>query len=196
MNVKNFLIKNKVTLAWILVLFAFRWSFADHYRVPTGSMLPTIHLGDHILTNKMAYDFKLPFTEMSLTKTGEPKRGDVMVFIYPNDESINFVKRVIGLPGETLKIESNKLYINNEELNEDYLPIESRTAIYLHQFEVTIPEDMYFVMGDNRENSLDSRYWGFVPRKNVKGKAFKVLWNISFNNIVPHLDIMRVGAKL
>lgn len=196
MNVKNFLNRNKSTLAWVLVLFAFRWSFADHYRVPTGSMLPTIQLGDHILTNKMAYDFKLPFTEMSLTKTGEPKRGDVMVFIYPKDESINFVKRVIGLPGETLKIENNRLYINNEELDEAYLPPEGRVAIYQHQLEVTIPEDMYFVMGDNRENSLDSRYWGFVPRKNVKGKALEVLWNISFNEIVPHIDIMRIGAKL
>lgn len=196
MNVKNFLNRNKSTLAWILVLFAFRWSFADHYRVPTGSMLPTIQLGDQILTNKMAYDFKLPFTEVSLTKTGEPKRGDVMVFIYPKDESINFVKRVIGLPGETLKIENNRLYINDDEVDESYLPTAARNLIYQHQFEITIPEDMYFVMGDNRENSLDSRYWGFVPRKNVKGKAIAVLWNISFNEIVPHIDIMRTGAKL
>lgn len=196
MNVKNFLNRNKSTLAWILVLVAFRWSFADHYRVPTGSMLPTIQLGDHILTNKMAYDFKLPFTEWSLTKTAEPRRGDVLVFMYPKDEAINFVKRVIGLPGETLKIENNKLYINDEELGEEYLPTAARTAIYQQQFEVTIPEDMYFVMGDNRENSLDSRYWGLVPRKNVKGKAIGVLWNISFNEIVPHIDIMRTGAKL
>ena len=196
MNVKQFLNKNKSTIAWVLVLFAFRWSFADHYRVPTGSMLPTIQIGDHILTNKMAYDFKLPFTEVSLTKTGEPKRGDVMVFIYPKDESINFVKRVIGLPGETLKIENNRLYINDEEVDENYLPSAARNLIYQHQFEITIPENMYFVMGDNRENSLDSRYWGFVPRKNVKGKAIEVLWNISFNDIVPHIDIMRTGTKL
>ncbi len=196
MNVKQFLNKNKSTIAWVLVLFAFRWSFADHYRVPTGSMLPTIQIGDHILTNKMAYDFKLPFTEVSLTKPGEPKRGDVMVFIYPKDESINYVKRVIGLPGETLKIENNRLYINDEEVDENYLPSAARNLIYQHQFEITIPENMYFVMGDNRENSLDSRYWGFVPRKNVKGKAIEVLWNISFNDIVPHIDIMRTGTKL
>lgn len=196
MNVKGFLIKNKSTIAWILILFAFRWSFADHYRVPTGSMLPTIQLGDHILTNKMAYDFKLPFTEVSLSKTGEPVRGDVMVFIYPVDESVNFIKRVIGLPGETLKIENNKIYINNELLDEDYLSQEARVAVYQHQFEINIPEDMYFVMGDNRENSLDSRYWGLVPRKNVKGKAIGVLWNISFTEFVPHIDIMRTGKKL
>lgn len=196
MNVKSFLLKHKSTLMWILALFAFRWSFADHYRVPTGSMLPTIQLGDHVFTNKMAYDFKIPFTEISLTHTGEPKRGDVMVFLFPKDESINFVKRVIGLPGETLKIENNKVYINNAELNETYLPESTRHIIYEHQMEVIIPHDMYFVMGDNRENSLDSRYWGLVPRKNIKGKATGILWNISFSEIIPQMDLKRIGAKL
>lgn len=196
MNVKCFLSKNKSTIAWILILFAFRWSFADHYRVPTGSMLPTIQLGDHILTNKMAYDFKIPYTEIRLTKTGEPAHGDVIVFLYPKDESVNFVKRVVGLPGETLKIEDNKIYINNELLNEEYLPEQVKNIIYQHQFEIQIPKDMYFVMGDNRENSLDSRYWGFVPRKNIKGKAFKVLWNISFNEYIPQIDFMRTGESL
>ncbi|MEQ1723936.1 MAG: signal peptidase I [Pseudobdellovibrio sp.] len=196
MNVKSFLLKHKSTLVMILALFTFRWSFADHYRVPTGSMLPTIQFGDHVFTNKMAYDFKIPFTEISLAHTGEPKRGDVMVFLFPKDESVNFVKRVIGLPGETLKIENNKIYINGTELDETYLPEAARHIIYEHQFEVNIPQDMYFVMGDNRENSLDSRYWGLVPRKNVKGKASGVLWNISFNEIIPSVNLTRIGARL
>lgn len=179
MNVKRFLTNNKSTFAWILILFAFRWSFADHYVVPSGSMLPTIQLGDHILTNKMAYNFKIPFTEISLASTNEPARGDVVVFLYPQDESVNFVKRVIGLPGETLKIENNKIYIDGVELSEPYLTEEIQKSIYQHQIEIKIPADQYFVMGDNRTNSYDSRYWGLVPRKNIKGKAMAVLLNIS-----------------
>lgn len=179
MNVKSFLNRHKSTALMIIALLAFRWSFADHYRVPTGSMLPTIQIGDDIFTNKMAYDFRIPFTEWKLARTSDPQRGDIVVFNYPVDETINFVKRVIGLPGDALKIQDNKITINEVELDETYLPPELKNRIYEHQIEVVIPPDMYFVMGDNRANSLDSRYWGFVPRKNIKGKAQKVLWNVS-----------------
>jgi signal peptidase I len=196
MNIKSFLLKNLSTITGIILLLAFRWSFADQYRVPTGSMLPTIHLGDHILTNKMAYDFKIPFTELRLARTNEPVRGDVIVFLYPKDESINFVKRVIGLPGETLKIENNKIFINNVQLDEKYLPVEMQNITYEHQFEIKIPKDMYFAMGDNRPNSLDSRYWGLVPRRNIKGKALGVLWNISFDSVLPEIDLFRTGHKI
>ena len=196
MNVKNFLNKHKSTICGVIILFAFRWSFADHYRVPTGSMLPTIQLGDHIFTNKLAYDFKVPFTNLNIFRTSEPQRGDVMVFLYPKNESINYVKRVIGLPGETFKIEDNQIYINGNKLKEHYLTEEAQHAHYQHQIEIKIPQDMYFMMGDNRENSSDSRYWGLVPRKNVKGKALRVLWNISFNEILPTIDIWRTGKSL
>ena len=196
MNVKSYLVKNRSTILMVLILVAFRWSFADQYRVPTGSMLATIQLGDHVLTNKMAYDFRIPFTEMKLARTEEPKRGDIIVFRYPKDESVNFVKRVIGLPGETLKIENNKIYVNNEMLNEAYLTPEMRNVIYDQEFEVKIPADNYFVMGDNRSNSLDSRYWGFVPRDNIKGKAMGVLWNISFNDLIPNMMLNRIGHSL
>lgn len=189
MNVKSFLNKNKSTLTAIMLLLAFRWSFADQYRVPTGSMLPTIHLGDHLLTNKMAYDFKIPFTDLKVARTNDPYRGDVIVFKFPKDESVNFVKRVIGLPGEKLKIQDNKIYINEVELVESYLPNESRNLTYEDLNEITIPEDMYFVMGDNRSNSYDSRYWGFVPRKNLKGKIVGSLWNIMF-------DVHRIGQVI
>lgn len=196
MNVKEILNKHKGTICAVIILFAFRWSFADHYRVPTGSMLPTIQLGDHIFTNKVAYDLKVPFTHWNLARVAEPARGDVMVFLYPKDESITYVKRVIGLAGEILKIEDNEIFIDGKKLDEPYLSEEARHAIYHHQIEIKIPKDMYFVMGDNRENSSDSRYWGLVPRKSVKGKALRVLWNISFNEVIPKIDIMRTGKGL
>lgn len=196
MKIHSFLSKNKSTILAIVLLFAFRWSFADHYRVPTGSMLPTIQLGDHLFTNKLAYDFKIPFTEWSLARTHEHKRGEIIVFLYPKDESINFVKRVIGLPGETLKITNNKIYINDVELEETYLPDSIRHIIYQHQFEVSIPKDHYFVMGDNRENSLDSRYWGLVPRKNIKGQAKIVLFNVMFTSLIPEMNLQRIGHAI
>ncbi|HWU42713.1 MAG TPA: signal peptidase I, partial [Bdellovibrio sp.] len=102
--IKKILNKNKGFLCGIFILLAMRWSFADQYRVPTGSMEPTIHVGDHIGTNKMAYDLKIPFTEKSLIKTGDPQRGDIVVFIWPGDEKTVFVKRLIGLPGDHLQI--------------------------------------------------------------------------------------------
>ncbi len=196
MKVKSFLSKHGSTVVGIFLLFAFRWSFADQYRVPSGSMLPTIHIGDHLFTNKMAYDFKIPFTDFKLARTGEPLRGDVAVFIYPKDESINFVKRIIGLPGETLKIENSKIFINNIELDEKYLSAEIKQSMSDTNLEIIIPTDMYFMMGDNRGNSYDSRYWGLVPRKNLKGKVLAVLWNISFPSIIPEIEILRIGKKI
>ncbi len=116
--------------------------------------------------------------------------------LYPQNESVNYVKRVIGLPGEVLKIEDNKIYINGRELSEDYLPLHERELIYRQGFEISIPKDMYFVMGDNRDNSYDSRYWGLVPRKNLKGKAVRVLWNITFDHILPEMSLFRTGIKI
>ncbi|MGZ3692361.1 MAG: signal peptidase I [Pseudobdellovibrio sp.] len=196
MNAISFFKKHKSSIAVVITLLAFRWSFADHYRVPTGSMLPTIQLGDDVLTNKMAYDFKIPFTSFNLARLNELHRGDVVVFKYPVDEKINFVKRVIGLPGETLKIENNKVYINNRELDETYLPEDQKNIIYEHELEIKIPPDQYFMMGDNRTNSLDSRYWGLVPRPNIKGKAMRVLWNITFNDLIPDMMLERIGRAL
>jgi signal peptidase I len=192
MNVKSFVRNNLSTFTLILILVAFRWSFADHYRVPSGSMLPTIEIGDHLLTNKMAYDLKLPFTSTTLWTFSEPKQGDVMVFKYPKDESLLFVKRVIALPKQTLTVTGGYVYINGKLLAETYLPAEVK-GFTEGEFEVTVPDDMYFVMGDNRLNSSDSRVWGFVPRQNIKGKAHRVLWNIEFNSFVPRMRLERIA---
>jgi signal peptidase I len=165
MNVKSYLRKHLSTVFMVLILVSFRWSFADQYRVPTGSMLPTIQIGDHLLTNKIAYDFRVPFTEHKLFRTGDPQRGDIIIFISPEDGKTNLVKRVVGIPGDSISGE-------------------------------IIPPDHYFVMGDNRSNSYDSRFWGFVPRENIKGKALGVLWNVTFPYMIPVLDLTRTGQPL
>jgi signal peptidase I len=197
MKIKSFFNKNKSTALTVLILFAFRWSFADHYRVPTESMYPTIKPGDHLLTNKMAYDFKLPFTDVVLAHNEGPKRGEVIVFLYPKDTSINFVKRVVGLPGETIRIHGHQVFINGFALEESYLTTEAQASFAVEgEFETVVPQDMYFVMGDNRGNSLDSRYWGFVPRSYIKGRALEVLYNVKLEGWVPTVDIQRILLPL
>jgi signal peptidase I len=179
----------------ILILVAFRWSFADQYRVPSGSMLPTIQLGDHVFVNKLAYDFRVPFTDVKVLRTGEPARGDIMVFISPEDQKTNLIKRVIGLPGDHLLIKGNKVFVNGKALAEPYVPSEPDQ----HSGEVLdfiVPADRYFMMGDNRNISWDSRYWGFVPRENITGRALEVLWNINFPHFVPQLDLTRTAKAL
>ena len=195
MNVKSLIRNNLSTITLIVLLVAFRWSFADHYRVPTGSMLPNIQIGDHLLTNKMAYDFKWPFTNTSVWTFSEPHQGDVIVFKYPKDESVLFVKRVIALPGQRLNITQGHVYVDGKRMAETYLPANLQ-GFTEGNFEITIPEKMYFVMGDNRLNSSDSRVWGFVPRKNIKGKATHVLWNIEFNSLLPRMRLERVATVI
>lgn len=207
--------KNRSFFLGIFMLLAFRWSFADQYRVPSGSMEPNIQIGDHLAVNKMAYDFKVPFTDRILLRLSEPQRGDVVVFKWPVDPSMIFVKRLIGLPGDRVHIENGFITVNGQTLEHITLnPAKDhdsyREHLGRHAFEVqrlpplardeardfVVPEESYFFMGDNRDNSLDSRAWGFVKREALKGKAIGVLWNIRFDRIFPRLDIRRVLAGL
>ncbi len=207
--------KNRSFLLGILVLFAVRWSFADQYRVPSESMFPQLHIGDHIGVNKMAYDLKVPFTNLSLQKISEPQRGDVIVFIWPGDNSSTFVKRLIGIPGDRIHIENGFVTINDKKLEEVSLEGAAGELLYDEHLEshtyhvqrvpriareqsidLVVPEGEYFFMGDNRDNSLDSRYWGFVKREALKGKVNFVLWNIRFDNILPDLELNRIGSKV
>lgn len=215
MKILDFIKKNKSFLVGVLVLLAFRWSFADQYRVPSGSMEPNIHVGDHIGVNKMAYDLKIPFTSTIIHRMSEPQRGDVVVFIWPGDQSSNFVKRLIGVPGDHIRIENGFLTINGHELAKIDLHREEQRQTYFetlgaHEFtvqrfpmwakteslDIDVPADSYFFMGDNRDDSLDSRAWGFVKREAIKGKALGVLWNIRFEDLLPKLDLARVLAPL
>ena len=195
----------------ILVVFLLRSFLMEPFRIPSGSMLPTLKIGDFILVNKFAYGVRLPIANIKIIETSEPKRGDVMVFRFPNDPSVNFIKRVIGLPGDKIEYRNKTLYINGKEIprkssNENYQIFEAGSRfVTTQQFDENldgvvhkvlldptrsqanlkfqkVPEGHYFVMGDNRDYSNDSRYWGFVPEKNIVGKAILVWFNWDVSN--------------
>jgi len=215
MKILDFIKKNKSFLLGLLILLAVRWSFADQYRVPSGSMEPNIHVGDHVGVSKVAYDLKIPFTHQVIHRMSEPRRGDIVVFEFPKDPSINFIKRLIGVPGDRIHIENGFITINGQELTKIDLNLNSGNQNYFetlgeHRFIVqrspfearsesldfVVPEDSYFFMGDNRDNSLDSRSWGFVKREAIKGKALGVLWNIRFDQTLPRMDLRRILSPL
>ena len=169
-------------IAVILALFI-RTFVVQAFKIPSGSMIPTLLVGDHILVNKFLYGIKLPFVNKTLIPISTPQRDDVIVFIYPLDESKDFIKRVIGLPGETLKMMDRKIYIDGKLYSDRYGVY---SDFHEQQFlspaksnfgPVKVPEGHLFVMGDNRDNSHDSRFWGFVPLESVKGKALIIYWS-------------------
>ena len=150
------------------------------YKIPSGSMLTTLLIGDHILVNKMAYLFN------------DPKNEDVIVFEYPMDPSKDFIKRVVGIPGDKIKIVNKQIYRNDKKIDETFARFSSYTTYYLdnnprdNMEEFIVPKGYYFVMGDNRDSSFDSRYWGFVNKKMIKGKAYIIYWSWHFK---PDFDI-------
>jgi signal peptidase I len=184
----------------ILIVFVLRSFIVEPFRIPSGSMLPSLHIGDFILVNKFKYGIRLPVINRKILPMGSPDRGDVMVFKYPVNPELNFIKRVVGLPGDTLSYVDKQLSINGvpvqveedgefefkqaklrgssalqftetiDESTHKILKDGSRKSRNLEQ--VIVPPGHYFVMGDNRDHSNDSRYWRFVPEANVVGKAF------------------------
>lgn len=183
---------------FFLVLL-FRSFIAEPFTIPSESMLPTLEVGDYIVVNKFSYGFRLPVIGTKIKEMNDPERGDVMVFKFPENPKINFIKRVVGLPGDTVKYENKRIYINGvkveeilKESSENLSSSQARLYIetldgvehatrkrlgspnYLTQSEWFVPEGHYFVMGDNRDNSNDSRFWGTVPDELVMGKAFAI----------------------
>jgi signal peptidase I len=169
-------------IAILLALFI-RTFVVQAFKIPSGSMKPTLLVGDHILVNKFLYGIKIPFTTKTLIPISEPERGDVIVFIYPVDPDKDFIKRVIGLPGDNIEILGEKVLINGKPYDDKYGFYSSkdhksaRVAEKSHIGPLTVPEGHLFVMGDNRNHSYDSRFWGFVPLPSVKGKAFIIYWS-------------------
>ncbi|MDR2874351.1 MAG: signal peptidase I [Methylobacillus sp.] len=188
----------------ILAVFLIRSFLVEPFKIPSGSMMPTLLTGDFILVNKFTYGLRVPLLNTTFIEIGHPQRGDVMVFHYPKDESKDYIKRVVGLPGDTIRYEGHSFTVNGQPLEAifegDY---EYDTAglniivakrykenlaghehdILLHDIpvnkngEFVVPSDCYFMMGDNRDNSEDSRVWGCAPEKNIVGKAFMIWWN-------------------
>jgi signal peptidase I len=204
----------------ILIVFLLRSFLVEPFRIPSGSMIPTLLVGDFILVNKFAYGIRLPIVNKKIVELGAPQRGDVMVFRYPEDPSVDYIKRVIGIPGDKVAYVNKRLSINGKELalqpSGEYLhrratfsrqfveaigdhrhnilveddapasvpfakqyPFRSNCSYNNDGFICTVPAGHYFVMGDNRDNSADSRVWGFVPDQNIVGKAFFIWFNFS-----------------
>ena len=177
-----------LVIAVILALFV-RTFVVQAFKIPTGSMENNLLIGDHLLVNKIVYGPEATGLERLLMPARDVRRGDVVVFKYPEDPERDFIKRIIGLPGETLEVRDKRVYINGKLLEEPYVhyleppsgPGEYNEVTSYDLRErygpVTIPADKYFAMGDNRDNSQDSRYWGFLPREYVKGRALLIYWS-------------------
>jgi signal peptidase I len=171
-----------IIIAVILALFI-RTFIIQAFKIPSGSMLPTLQIGDHILVNKFIYGVKLPYLNTNLIPVGEPVRDAIIVFRYPEEPDKDFIKRVIAVPGDVLEIRNKKVFVNHEPLEQQYavytdphlIPAQVNPRDNLGP--VTIPPDSYFVMGDNRDNSYDSRFWGFVDASEIRGKAFIIYWS-------------------
>ncbi len=178
----------------LLVVLLLRSFLVEPFQIPSGSMLPTLEVGDFILVNKFAYGLRLPVVDHKFVEIGEPERGDIMVFKFPVEPSINYIKRVVGTPGDHIRYEDKQLYVNDEpvetrfvarlqeeNLLEEILNDNTHRIYQTHERhdpnaegEWEVPEEHYFVVGDNRDNSKDSRYWGMVPDDHVVGRAFAI----------------------
>lgn len=188
----------------ILIVLVLRSFIVEPFRIPSGSMMPTLLVGDFILVNKFSYGIRLPVVNKKVIETGQPKRGDVVVFQYPENPSIDYIKRVVGLPGDRVGYKNKQIFINGQPVALSnlgtYIGTGSGTSMsgagmFQEQLgdanhkilvrpnspsangEIEVPAGHFFVMGDNRDNSRDSRIWGFLPEKYLKGKAFMIWMN-------------------
>lgn len=150
-------------------------------------MLPTLQIGDHLLVSKFIYGIRVPFTGQTLVPIKDPKHGDIIVFRFPKDRSIDYIKRVIGVPGDTFQVKNKKLFINGEQIEDPHAHFTSTMVLPAgvspkdNFGPITIPANKFFVMGDNRDNSSDSRFWGYVDDSDVLGKAIIIYWSWDIN---------------
>lgn len=184
----------KAILIAVLIALFIRTFIVQAFKIPSGSMKPTLLVGDWLLVNKFIYGVKLPILRSTIIPVGKPERGDTIVFIYPLDRSKDFIKRVIGIGGDTVEVRDKIVYVNEKPMDDPYgvhtdnlvIP---KTIQPRDQFgPVKVPEGSVFVMGDNRDQSYDSRFWGFVDLKDILGKAFIIYWSWDGNGHSPRWD--------
>ena len=205
----------------VLIVLILRSFLVEPFRIPSGSMMPTLLIGDFILVSKFSYGVRLPVLNTKIIELGEPEQGDVVVFRYPKNPSVDYIKRVIGLPGDRISYKDKKVYVNDKlmaqtsveiyqglgqgksmsealHLKENLNEIEHSILIRKGQLSIeasyVVPQGHYFVMGDNRDNSNDSRYWGTVPEENLVGKAFFVWMNWDLENTGVNFE--RIGTLI
>ncbi len=188
-----------IVTALILALLI-RTFVVQAFKIPSGSMEPTLLVGDHILVNKFIYGTELPFSHKRILAERAPRGGDVIVFEYPGDTSKDFIKRVVGTPGDVV-VEKNKVVYVNGKRTADFFTEHTDADVKPGNIDprdnfgpVVVPPGEYFVMGDNRDESYDSRYWGFVPMKYIKGEAFVIYWSWDGNAMRPRLG--RTGKAI
>jgi signal peptidase I len=170
----------------VLLALVIRTLIVQAFTIPSGSMMDTLLVGDYILVNKFLYGPELPLTDWRLPGLRDPHRGDIIVFKYPQDEKRDFIKRIVGLPGDEVHVRGQHVFVNGKAIEEPYVKrldsvvpsAQPAFCGYAYGCEPTVvPPNSYFVMGDNRDNSQDSRYWGFVTKDKIKGKAFLIYWS-------------------
>ncbi len=200
-NTKSKLRENveAIVIAIILALFI-RTFVVQAFKIPSGSMKPTLQIGDHILVNKFIFGVKVPFIGKKIIAYKNPDHGDIIVFRYPENPDKDFIKRVIGVPGDVIESKNKKVYVNKIPIKND-VGVHTQSKIipeYINPRDnfgpVTVPADSYFVMGDNRDNSYDSRFWGFVGERAIKGKAFIIYWSWDSENFGVRWG--RIGSML
>ena len=164
----------------LILALVIRTFVVQAFKIPSESMVKTLLVGDHLLASKFSYGIKIPFTHTYIYKGEDPVKGDIIIFEYPNDPSVDYIKRIVGTPGDTIEVRNKQLFRNGEPVKESFIRFTEPDRIQPVRDNfgpVTVPADKYFVMGDNRDNSMDSRFWGFVPDENIVGRAFFIWMN-------------------
>ena len=188
----------KAIITALILAMLIRTFIIQAFKIPSGSMIPTLLVGDHILVNKFLYGTKIPFSGKRVLMFKKPERGDIIVFKYPENPSKDFIKRVVAIEGDVIESKNKMVHVNGNKVNEPYaqhtdssmrpMGIEPRDNFG----PVIVPKNKYFVMGDNRDQSYDSRYWGYVDIKDVKGKALILYW--SWDSEKSWVRIGRIGS--
>jgi len=184
----------------VILAFFIRTFIIQAFKIPSGSMKPTLQIGDYLIVNKFIYGVKIPIIRKTIVPISNPKRGDIVVCIYPQDRSMDFIKRVIGIAGDRIEIKNKKIYLNGRPANDNngvytydrIIPGTEQPRDNLGP--IVVPPDDIFVMGDNRDNSYDGRFWGFVNLRDVLGKAVIIYWSWNQEESIARWD--RLGHML